>query len=190
MISLSVIIATFNSEKTLRRTLDSLLDQQISTFECVVVDGGSNDETIHIIKEYEPKFKTGKISFEWLSEPDGGIYDAWNKGLKLVTGDWISFLGSDDIYLPDALTQYQESIISLPKENAPHLLYSNVDYVKGKVKIMTIDGVWSWKKFQRYMCIAHVGSFITDCILLSMDILIPIIKFVAITNCCLGQKVN
>lgn len=159
MISLSVIIATFNSEKTLRRTLDSLLGQQFVNFECLVIDGNSNDKTIRIVEDYESKFTAKDIAFKYISEPDNGIYDAWNKGLKMAKGEWISFLGSDDIYLANALISYQGVIDTFSEDNMPHLLYSDVDYVKGDVKIMTINGVWSWKKFQRFMCIAHVGSF-------------------------------
>jgi len=159
MPDLTVIIATFNSEKTLARTLDSILAQQISNFECVVIDGASKDQTTDIIESYEIKFEHRGVSFKWISEPDTGIYDAWNKGLNIATGEWISFLGSDDIYLEDALQSYQRAIRNIPSDKIVHLVYSNVDYVEDSIKILDLNGVWSWNKFKRYMCIAHVGSF-------------------------------
>ena len=154
----TVIIATYNSEATLGQSLDSLLNQTKKLFECIVCDGLSKDSTVPIIKNYEEKFKEANISFQWVSERDTGIYDAWNKGLKLAKGEYISFLGSDDIYLPDALENYKNILKSINAERKPHLLYSNVDYVDGDKKIRSLNGTWSWQKFRRYMCIAHVGS--------------------------------
>ena len=106
----SIIIATFNSDKTLSATLDSLLKQTYNKFEVIIVDGLSNDNTLAIIKEYEEKFLQANINYILLSEKDSGIYDAWNKGLKKVNSNWIAFLGSDDTYYPNALEMYNEAI--------------------------------------------------------------------------------
>ena len=154
---LSVITVCYNSEKTIKRTIESLLVQSFKGFEYIIIDGKSSDKTIEIIKSYEKEFKKNKICFKWISEKDKGIYDAFNKGIKLSEGNWISFLGSDDIYLPEALKKYKSVII---KSNKIELIYSNVDIVdeKGK-KIDKINGVWSWDKFKRYMNIPHVGAF-------------------------------
>ena len=89
---LSVIVATYNSEKTLNETLESLLAQTYRTFEVIVIDGLSKDGTVFIIKKYEPLFLDKNIKFYWVSESDSGIYDAWNKGLKKTNSDWIGFL--------------------------------------------------------------------------------------------------
>lgn len=89
---ISIIVATYNSEKTLRIALDSVMNQSFQDWECIVVDGVSKDKTIKIVEEYE----TRDVRFRHISEPDKGIYDAFNKGWKLAKGEWIYYLGSDD----------------------------------------------------------------------------------------------
>lgn len=96
---ISVITVCFNSEKTIERTLKSVLNQTYTNYEYIVIDGKSLDSTPYIIKKYEPLFE-GKM--RWISEPDNGIYDAMNKGVKLSTGDLICLLNSDDWYELDA----------------------------------------------------------------------------------------
>lgn len=93
--TITIITATFNSEKTLRTTFGSVLAQSYKDIEYIVVDGYSIDNTLDIIKEYEPHFK-GKL--KWVSEPDKGLYDAMNKGISMATGDIIGILNSDDFY--------------------------------------------------------------------------------------------
>lgn len=89
---LSVIIATYNSRKTLRQTLDSIRYQTYRDFEVIVVDGKSNDNTLDIVAEYSDIVKI------CISEKDSGIYNAFNKGIRLASGDYICFIGSDDCY--------------------------------------------------------------------------------------------
>ena len=95
----SIIIATYNSEKTLRRALDSVLNQSYQDWECIVVDGASKDNTIGIVKEYVKK----DSRFRYNSEPDHGIYDAFNKGWKMAKGEWVMYLGSDDEYTKEGI---------------------------------------------------------------------------------------
>jgi glycosyltransferase involved in cell wall biosynthesis len=110
-INLSIITATYNSEKTLEFTLESILNQTFQKpFEYIIVDGNSKDNTLEIIKGYESLFEERNIVFKWISEPDTGIYNAWNKGLKLSEGNYISFIGSDDRYLSNALERYYDEI--------------------------------------------------------------------------------
>lgn len=154
----TVITATFNSDKTVTETFNSILNQSyMGDIEYIVVDGCSTDQTVDIIKSYQEKFQLKGISFKWISEKDNGIYDAWNKGLNIATGDWISFLGSDDIYLKNALELYNETISNL--EYPKDLVYSNVDVIKNNKTIRVINGLWSWKIFRRKMNIGHVGAF-------------------------------
>lgn len=101
----SIIIATFNSEKTLKRTMDSVLNQNFQEWECIVVDGASKDGTIDIIKEFMAK----DSRFRYISEPDHGIYDAFNKGWKMAKGEWIMYLGSDDEYTKDGIKALMEN---------------------------------------------------------------------------------
>lgn len=88
----SIIIATYNAGKTLRQALDSIKYQTYNDIETIVVDGKSTDDTLDIIKEYND------VVTKWISEKDQGIYDAFNKGIKMASGDYICFLGSDDCY--------------------------------------------------------------------------------------------
>lgn len=95
---ISVIVATFNSASTIGSTLESLLSQTFENIECVIVDGGSKDNTVGIVREYEGMFG-GRL--KWISEPDGGLYDAMNKGIAMATGDVVGILNSDDFYTSD-----------------------------------------------------------------------------------------
>lgn len=95
---ISVVISTFNSGNTLRDTLESVLRQGYRDVEVIVVDGGSSDNTMEIVREYEGRFE-GRL--RWISEPDRGLYDAMNKGIALATGDVVGILNSDDFYTSD-----------------------------------------------------------------------------------------
>ncbi|RYG17415.1 MAG: glycosyltransferase [Chitinophagaceae bacterium] len=86
---LCVIVATFNSAKTLAKCLDSIVTQSVRP-ELIIIDGGSSDGTIEIIKAYQEH-----IDY-WVSEPDAGVYDAWNKAIAQANSQWLMFLGSDD----------------------------------------------------------------------------------------------
>ena len=96
----SIVIATYNSAKTLRMSLESVLNQSFQDWECVIVDGASKDGTVEIIKEYSNK----DARFRYISEPDNGIYDAFNKGWKMAKGEWVYYLGSDDLLMQDDLS--------------------------------------------------------------------------------------
>ncbi len=87
---LSIIIPTFNSSKVIGRALDSIVAQTFGDWEVLVMDGASKDNTGEIVKSYNDE----RIKF--YSEPDKGIYDAMNKGIKKAQGEWLYFLGSDD----------------------------------------------------------------------------------------------
>lgn len=89
----SIITVCFNSEKTIRDTIESVLSQDHPNIEYIVVDGGSSDRTISILREYEESIAI------MISEPDKGIYDAMNKGINCASGDVIGMLNSDDVYI-------------------------------------------------------------------------------------------
>jgi glycosyltransferase involved in cell wall biosynthesis len=92
---LSVIIVTFNAANVLQACLDSIYRQTYPFLEIIVIDGGSTDRTIEILNE-----NSARIAF-WKSEPDEGIYYAMNKALKYITGQWVYFLGADDVLFAD-----------------------------------------------------------------------------------------
>lgn len=95
---ISIITAVFNAEKTIADTIKSILNQSYTDIEYIIVDGGSKDNTVDIIKKYEPDFN-GRL--RWISERDNGIYDAMNKGIRMATGEVIGILNSDDFFSSD-----------------------------------------------------------------------------------------
>lgn len=111
----SIITVCFNSEKTIERTIQSVLKQTCQDYEYLIIDGASTDHTLEIVRKYEPLFE-GKM--KWISEPDRGIYDAMNKGIRMASGELIGIVNSDDYYETDALeimrkiyTGYEYSIL-------------------------------------------------------------------------------
>ena len=122
---ISIITATYNSSETLPSTIQSILSQSYSDFEYLVIDGASKDSTLDIIKEYEPKF-AGRMRY--ISEPDKGIYDAMNKGIRMATGDVIGILNSDDFYTsPDVLKAIAEAF---EKEASLDAVYGDIHFVR------------------------------------------------------------
>ncbi len=99
---ISIITVTYNSSKTLKDTLESVLKQTYKNYEHIIVDGLSKDNTMQIVKEYEEKYN-GKLRY--ISEEDSGLYDAMNKGIKMAAGDIIGILNSDDIYAHENVLQ-------------------------------------------------------------------------------------
>ncbi|UFH55974.1 glycosyltransferase family 2 protein [Spirosoma sp. KNUC1025] len=98
---ISVITVVYDARKTLEATIQSVLSQNSDLFEYWIIDGGSTDGSVDLIHKYEHKLAG------WFSEADAGIYDAMNKGIDKANGEWIYFLGGDDILRPDVLKDVQ-----------------------------------------------------------------------------------
>lgn len=92
---ISLITVTYNSDQTLRDTIQSVLNQIYRNIEYIVIDGLSKDSTVDIIREYESQFRG---NLKWISEKDKGLYDAMNKGIRMATGDIVGIINSDDFY--------------------------------------------------------------------------------------------
>lgn len=139
--TISIITATYNSGTTLCDTFESVLAQTYKDIDYIVIDGKSKDNTIDIIKEYEPKFN-GRM--RWISEPDKGIYDAMNKGIAMATGDVIGILNSDDFYSNnDVLKIVAEEV------NDVDAVYGDIHYVRDNDLGKCIR-YYSSKKFRRW----------------------------------------
>lgn len=115
---ISIVVVTFRAGATLEACLKSVISQRYKNIELVVIDGGSDDNTLDIIQAH-----TSHIGY-WVSEKDKGIYDAMNKGIKACKGDWVIFLGADDIFFSDTiLTEiFMENEISVDVS----FLYGNI----------------------------------------------------------------
>lgn len=128
---ISVITATWNSGKTIKDTLISVLNQSFTNIEHIIKDGGSKDDTLDICKNFEQKYyadgdKGRTINI--LSDNDKGIYDAMNQGIKAATGDVIGILNSDDFYTSDdVLARVAEEFANNPKLEA---VYGDIHFVK------------------------------------------------------------
>ena len=99
---ISLITACYNSAATIRTAIESVLSQKGVDIEYIVVDGGSTDGTVDIIKEYSTRStRSTRLTFKWLSEKDRGMYDAINKGIKMATGYVVGILNADDVLAAD-----------------------------------------------------------------------------------------
>ncbi|MFK8258257.1 glycosyltransferase family 2 protein [Erwinia sp. AnSW2-5] len=115
---ISIIIATYNVAVCIEKCLDSILEQTFEDFEIVIVDGASTDNSLNIIRGYtDPRIKL-------VSEPDKGIYDAWNKGLSLSCGEWINFIGADDCF--STPTSLKVLVDGIPQSNNAPIIYGTI----------------------------------------------------------------
>ncbi len=121
---ISIITATFNSAKTLKDTIQSVLRQTNKDFEYLIIDGGSTDETIDIVKSYESEF-SGRL--KWVSEKDQGIYDAMNKGIKMASGDVVGILNSDDYFTSDDILQTVDNAF---KSHEIGAIYGDIHFIR------------------------------------------------------------
>ncbi len=153
---ISVIIATLNSEQYIERAINSILEQTFPNFEIIIVDGISTDKTAEKVLGYGTKIK------EFVQEKDSGIYDAFNKGIKYATGDWICFLGSDDAF-------YNREVLTLLVPHFKKVNETEFGYIYGQALIVAKNGSeielagYNWEKasrtFHKAMNINHCGAF-------------------------------
>lgn len=126
----SIITPSYNQGKYIKNTLDSVLSLQSScSVEHIVVDGGSKDETVSILKEYSQKYP----NLVWNSCPDRGQSDAINKGLKLASGEIISYINSDDYYLPNVLNKVLYIFEKYPEVD---FVYGDIFLINSKREIL------------------------------------------------------
>ena len=150
----SIIIAVYNGANTLQYCLDSITQQTYQNKELIIIDGGSSDEMVDLLN-----VNNEHINY-WISEPDKGIYNAWNKGLAQAKGDWICFLGADDYFWDShVLDNIAKSLIALPKDI--RVAYGQVMLVNNnRENLYAIGEPWSKVKirFRQLMSIPHPGA--------------------------------
>ena len=117
---LSIITINRNNDAGLEKTLQSVMSQTFKEFEYIVVDGASTDGSVEAIKKHESQF----AHLKWVSEPDTGIYNAMNKGIRMASGEYIQILNSADCLASDNVTE--QMIAALEKEGSPSILYGNM----------------------------------------------------------------
>ena len=120
--TVSIVTVTYNSEKTLGATMESVLDQTCTEIEYLIVDGASTDGTVAVAESYRERMERLGIRLRIVSERDGGIYDAMNKGIRMATGDVIGILNSDDWYEADAV----ETVLGEFEKGGCDLLFSDI----------------------------------------------------------------
>lgn len=150
MKKISIIIATYNADKVLQRCLNSIRHQKTEKVELLIIDGNSKDKTMEIVN------KNKDIIDYTVSEPDKGIYDAWNKGIKASSGEWIQFLGSDDMLLDGAIVFYLDYLNKEPGLDQYDIIFGRCWMVdeKGK-RLRVMGGEYSWEQFRHYMRLSH-----------------------------------
>jgi glycosyltransferase involved in cell wall biosynthesis len=124
-LKISVITPTLNQGEFIKDTIDSILLQNYENIEHIIIDGGSSDNTINILKSYSHLI--------WISEPDKGASDAINKGLKMATGEVLTWLNSDDYYYPDVLSDVAEIFEEMKLVN---FVYGNITFVNKSKEII------------------------------------------------------
>lgn len=151
----TVIVAVFNGAGTLRRCLDSIIDQTFPQVQLVVMDGGSTDGTVPILQEYGDR-----IAY-WESTPDRGIYHAWNKALEHATGDWICFVGADDVFWSRDVLEQMAAHLPTSAADVRVVYGRNVVTAKSG-EVLRYDGQ-PWEQARRkiawFLPLPHPGLF-------------------------------
>jgi glycosyltransferase involved in cell wall biosynthesis len=143
-IKISIITATLNSANNLENLIQSVIPHLSNKIEFIIIDGKSADTTIDIIKKYS------KFLYHWESSSDLGIYDAFNKGIKVARGEFVGFIGSDDVLLDNYSRVYLNAIHKNSKNN----FFSSKAIIKNK----TIGKTFCWNQLKKGMKAIHPGS--------------------------------
>jgi glycosyltransferase involved in cell wall biosynthesis len=154
---ISIITPTYNSQKTIKNTIDSIVSQTYNNIEIIVVDGLSNDKTLDIIKEY-----LGSCDLKFISEKDAGVYDAMNKGIKMTSGEIVGILNSDDFYIDDQVLSDVVDVFENNKDT--DIVYGDIVYVDqddvNKITRVWRAGGFSFDKIKNGWAMPHPAVFV------------------------------
>jgi glycosyltransferase involved in cell wall biosynthesis len=141
-LKISLITVVYNAHSTIKRCIESVIAQNYTNVEYIIIDGGSTDGTLQIIEQYKPYITI------FLSETDKGIYDAMNKGIKLATGDIVGTLNSDDFFADNVVLN---QIAKAFEQHKTDIVYGNLDYINLKGKTIRKwnsgeykEGLFNW----------------------------------------------
>ena len=152
----SIITVTYNAEKVLEDTIQSVISQTYRNVEYIIVDGASKDHTLEIVNKYHNRIN--KV----ISEPDKGLYDAMNKGIQLATGDYLCFLNAGDKF-HDSET-LQKIVHTLKGQELPDVIYGETAIVDEEghflhMRRLSTPAHLNWKSFKQGMLVCHQAFF-------------------------------
>lgn len=163
MITITYVTVTYNAAASIQRTLDSVLEQDYPHIRHLIVDGASTDDTLQIVEDYVNQSNAAENGHVVLvtSEPDNGIYDAMNKGLRSATGDYVCFLNAGD-FLPAADTTTR--IVETVGSQSPAVLYGDTDIVDNEGRFLRHRRLappehLTWRSFRLGMLVCHQAFY-------------------------------
>ena len=163
MLRITYVTITYNAASVLQRTLDSVLSQDYPDILHLIIDGASTDDTMQLVDAYIDRSNAADNghSIQVTSEPDKGIYDAMNKGLRSITGDYVCFLNAGDFLpAPDTVSRIVEKV----GDQSPAVLYGDTDIVDGEGRFLHHRRLappehLSWKSFRQGMLVCHQAFY-------------------------------
>ena len=164
-IRITYVTITYNAAKVLKRTLDSVLEQDYPNIEHLIIDGASTDDTLKLVNDYivQSNATDNGHQIQVTSEPDKGIYDAMNKGLRCLTGDYVCFLNAGD-FLPSPNTASRITQQVTASGGTPAVLYGDTDIVDGEGHFLHHRRLappehLTWKSFRQGMLVCHQAFY-------------------------------
>lgn len=168
MTKFSIITITYNAEAFLPRTVESVLSQHYRDIEHIIIDGASTDSTISVAQDYMQRSYAAQNGHEVriVSEPDNGLYDAMNKGLRQASGDYICFLNAGDFF-PNANvldTIVSRSLTGKSRQQLPAVIYGNTDIVDNEGNFLRHRRLapprnLTWRSFRKGMLVCHQAFY-------------------------------
>jgi glycosyltransferase involved in cell wall biosynthesis len=165
----SIITVTYNAAQWLERTIQSIISQSCSGIEYILVDGGSTDGTLDIIKRYESQIT------HWISEPDKGLYDAMNKGLRLATGHYVCFINAGDTLYSANTIREVITQLSSNRSHGPDIIYGETEIVDAAgnslgMRRLKAPEKLTWKSFRMGMLVSHQSFMVKRTIAPAYDL--------------------
>lgn len=169
MITFSIVTITYNADNVLGKTVDSVFSQTYPHVEHVIIDGASTDDTLQVAQDYMQRSYAASNGHEIriVSEPDNGLYDAMNKGLRQVSGDYVLFLNAGDFF-PDSEVLFNIArnvgLEGVSREKLPVVLYGNTDIVDNDGRFLRHRRLQppanlSWRSFRHGMLVCHQAFY-------------------------------
>ncbi|WP_255439259.1 glycosyltransferase [Synechococcus sp. LTW-R] len=152
---ISILMATWNCSSLLATFFRSLEEQSTGDWELLILDNCSFDGLPQLVRQYQAAHPDQLIRFS--SQTDAGIYDAWNRGIKLAEGDYLCFIGADDIFVsPESLQQ----LLDLTRSSAELITCRNAYYSSDGHFLRDWGSAWNWRRMRESMNIAHPGMLV------------------------------